>query len=287
MTSAREADTATLLPNGKVLITGGWNGSSYSNTAETYDPATGTFTATIGHMTSAREFHTATLLPNGKVLITGGYNGSSALNTAETYDSGLGYSAGRQPVISGIALTLGKLVLSGTGFKGDSEGSSGSTNSSSSGIPLLQLQKVDGGSLNTISSDPTVNWTSTSFTSSSLGSLPYGHYLATVIADGIPGDAKIFVYSSSGAARLVSGGTPGSTYDTLQNAYTAAGDGDIIQAQEVTFNEYLSINSISNINVSLAGGYDSVFSSVVGFTTVNGSLTISRGKVTIDRIIIK
>ena len=52
-------------------------------------------------------------------------------------------------------------------------------------------------------------------------------------------------------------------------------------------NSFLKSVSMVFINVSLAGGYDSVFSSVVGFTTVNGSLTISRGKVTIDRIIIK
>src|SRR5450755_1349289 len=46
MTSARYNHTATLLPNGKVLIAGGTNGSTFLNTAELYDPASGTFTAT-------------------------------------------------------------------------------------------------------------------------------------------------------------------------------------------------------------------------------------------------
>ena len=38
--------TATLLPNGKVLVAGGYNGSAVLSSAELYDPATGTWTAT-------------------------------------------------------------------------------------------------------------------------------------------------------------------------------------------------------------------------------------------------
>jgi hypothetical protein len=70
MGTARAFPTATLLPNGKVLLAGGSNFSGTLRTAELYDPATGTWTAT-GNMSTARELHTATLLPNGKVLVTG------------------------------------------------------------------------------------------------------------------------------------------------------------------------------------------------------------------------
>jgi N-acetylneuraminic acid mutarotase len=94
MTTARAGHTATLLPNGKVLLTGGCNESpcpSALNTAELYDPVAQTFTVLSATMTAARAFHTATLLPNGQVLITGGYSGftgsvSTALDTAEVYD---------------------------------------------------------------------------------------------------------------------------------------------------------------------------------------------------------
>ena len=94
MTVARRNLTATLLQNGKVLIAGGCvavkgdvNGDSVStDSAELYDPSTGTFTAT-GSMTVARSFHTATLLQNGKVLIAGGGDDVGWLASAEIYDT--------------------------------------------------------------------------------------------------------------------------------------------------------------------------------------------------------
>src|SRR5262249_43124284 len=64
--------TATLLKNGKVLVTGGEHEDCgrFAN-AELYDPATETFTAT-GSMASVRDNHTANLLPDGAALIIGG-----------------------------------------------------------------------------------------------------------------------------------------------------------------------------------------------------------------------
>jgi N-acetylneuraminic acid mutarotase len=88
MTTARRGNTITLLTNGKVLVAGGW--IKYTDTvhasAEIYDPATGSWSAT-GSMTTARRTNTATLLPNGKVLVAGGVDGKSViLASAEIYD---------------------------------------------------------------------------------------------------------------------------------------------------------------------------------------------------------
>ena len=71
LATARADHTATLLPNGKVLVAGGYCSGGYLASAELYDPASGTWTAT-GSLATARIRHTATLLPNGKVLVAGG-----------------------------------------------------------------------------------------------------------------------------------------------------------------------------------------------------------------------
>jgi hypothetical protein len=100
MGTARYAHTATRLPNGKVLVTGGFNrvdaqssGNALS-TAELYDPTTGAFTPT-GSMATARGGQTATLLSNGKVLVAGGLislssAGVSVASSAELYDPATG-----------------------------------------------------------------------------------------------------------------------------------------------------------------------------------------------------
>ena len=82
----RAGHSATLLSNGRVLVTGGFNGTVRLATSQSYDPATGTWTAT-GAMATGRTTHTATLLSIGKVLATGGHIASAnSTATCELYD---------------------------------------------------------------------------------------------------------------------------------------------------------------------------------------------------------
>ena len=88
MLTARWGHTATLLPNGEVLVAGGSpdDNSPALASAELYNPTTGTWTET-GSMRAVRSMHTATLLPNGEVLVAGGSpNNVSELASAELYN---------------------------------------------------------------------------------------------------------------------------------------------------------------------------------------------------------
>ena len=87
MTTRRLAHTTTLLQDGRVLVTGGYDGHASLASAELYDPSTGTFIST-GAMATARAYHTATLLNDGRVLIAGDARDRSP--SAELYDPSTG-----------------------------------------------------------------------------------------------------------------------------------------------------------------------------------------------------
>ncbi len=79
MNQPRERFGSALLPDGRVLVSGGdygLTGGSVRASAELYDPATGLWTLT-GSVTVARRHTVDILLPNGKVLMVGGENGSN------------------------------------------------------------------------------------------------------------------------------------------------------------------------------------------------------------------
>ena len=123
MSSARSLATAALLLDGRVLIAGGEGCSKRPScdvasdsiqelaSAETYDPATGKFTAT-GSMTDATVGENAVNLPDGRVLIAG----FGLL--AEVYDPSSGKFAGttKQAGLQGATDTLlpnGKVLMAG------------------------------------------------------------------------------------------------------------------------------------------------------------------------------
>jgi N-acetylneuraminic acid mutarotase len=122
MSAARLFQTATLLPNGKVLVAGGCGDPDCNSalaSAELYDPATGTW-STTGHMSAPRSEHSATLLPDGKVLVSGGRN-PSVLNSAELYDpvtgrwTGTGAMTGPRYSFTATLLPSGKVLAVGGG----------------------------------------------------------------------------------------------------------------------------------------------------------------------------
>ena len=86
MLEPRSGHSATLLPDGKVLIAGGMRRNQvFYKSCELYDPATGKFER-AGEMSLARVGQVAVLLSSGKVLIAGGWVGAGATDAAELYD---------------------------------------------------------------------------------------------------------------------------------------------------------------------------------------------------------
>ena len=123
MVVARTGHTATLLPDGRVLVAGGYDEAARIpdteptplSSAELYDPSTGRWVATAS-MGTARAFHEATLLPDGRVLVLGGggeqaplFEGGPRSNTAETYDPRTGTWAATNNMLeprTGFSATL-------------------------------------------------------------------------------------------------------------------------------------------------------------------------------------
>jgi hypothetical protein len=82
MSVGRYGHTATLLPDGRVLLAGG----ELDATAELYDPQTGAFHAVNDKMSTARLYAAAAQLADGRVLVTGGSTGDSVSSGAELFD---------------------------------------------------------------------------------------------------------------------------------------------------------------------------------------------------------
>jgi hypothetical protein len=123
MVVQRAQHTATLLPNGLVLLAGGTAnrlGTPPLASAELYDPTSQTFTAT-GSMTTARSSHAATLMANGEVLLAGGVDSSGAPSaTAEVYNPTTGTfaptattMASSRAVFPAVPLSTGQVLIPG------------------------------------------------------------------------------------------------------------------------------------------------------------------------------
>jgi len=196
MSTNRSGFTTTLLPDGRVLVAGGENqtGWCYAS-AELYDPGTGAWTTLASLMNSPRVSHTATLLPNGKVLLAGGFNNQSLINvflsSAELYDPGLTVTQRQRLNIVSVTspLALGSsLVATGAQFRGFPGSSSGNSQDSATGYPLLQLRSLEGGQMVFV---PATSWTTNTFSSAAVWNFPPGYALATLFVNGIQSTSAI------------------------------------------------------------------------------------------------
>lgn len=115
----RAAQTATALPDGRVLVVGGFAQKGSAQGAEAFVPGSGRFLP-LGPMVIKRHSHTATLLPDGRVLIAGGYGESTTtLGGAELFDPATDTFAPTgsllQPRAGHVAVLLdnGKVLVAG------------------------------------------------------------------------------------------------------------------------------------------------------------------------------
>jgi hypothetical protein len=132
MTTARTGHTATLMTaNGRVLVTGGSDGTGPVSSAEIYDPATETWTA-VNSMATVRSSHTATqlLIPGTtKVAVIGGSDGSAGQAAAELFQP--------TPIAS-------RVVLSASGACAPITLTASVTSATGSGVPTGTVQFTEG-----------------------------------------------------------------------------------------------------------------------------------------------
>jgi N-acetylneuraminic acid mutarotase len=253
LAAPRTMHSATLLPNGKVLVAGGLD-SSFNNivvSAELYDPASGTWTGTGDMYHGGLAAHTAILLPNGRVLVAGGGLYSISFQTsdhAELYEPASGTWAQTGPITqffdrSVTLLPNGNVLLAG-----------GDIGEDSNGVASAELY------------DPA---SETSTPTGSLGTAR-SHHTATLLPNG-----KVLVtggYDSSGNLT-----TSAELYDPASGTWTATGS---LNAARLGHTATL----LANGKVLVVGGRNSsgglasaeLYDPASGAWTATGSLTTAR-----------
>ena len=195
MGTARMGHRAALLPSGRVLVAGGFQPDPVSgfqvpsNTAEIFDPATSTWTPV--NMSAKRGELGMTLLPSGQVLAAGGTN-PTAQSSAELFDESDSISGNYLPVVN-APTTVTRNVLftvTGTNFRGFSEGSSGYIVQSPTNFPLVTLWSLEGGAPVRL---PGSNMSATSVQATAPLSLLPGRYMLTVTTNGLSGGRVVQV----------------------------------------------------------------------------------------------
>ena len=114
LANARYGHTATLLPNGKVLVAGGMTTAAISRARNSTIRRAGPGRPPAA---SPPHAHTATLLPNGKVLVAGGDDGSASLASAELYDPASGTWTATGSLVTGRVRSHGDVAAQRQGAR--------------------------------------------------------------------------------------------------------------------------------------------------------------------------
>jgi WD40 repeat protein len=253
LNAIRADHTATLLPNGKVLIAGGNdNAGTTLASAELYDPATGAWSLT-GSMNSVRRSHAATLLPSGKVLITGGQGAGAALASAELYDPATGTFTSTGSLATArsshrtVLLPTGKVLLAG-GY-----------NSGALASAELYCPEMPG--------------TAGTWTATGSISVQFVQPAATLLTDG-SNAGKVLV-----AGTILGGAVSAVLYDSAAGTWTTTGTP--VQARHA-----YTITHLPNGKVLAAGGYPptggfsntaELYDPATGTWALTGNLATARG----------
>ncbi|MDH5721620.1 MAG: hypothetical protein OEZ13_13520 [Spirochaetia bacterium] len=257
MSTEREQHTATLLNDGRVLVTGGRNSINGNlSSAEIYDPETNTFTS-AGSMATTRQLHTATLLSDGRVFVAGGYYNS----TAEIYDPATNTftSAGSMSTWrcdhTATLLNDGRVLLAGGRGLSSAEIYDPTTNTFSTAASLSTVRKnhtatllADGrvlltggyGRSSAEIYDPTTN---TFSTAASMSTVRENH-TATLLADG-----RVLVTGGMGSSDWLSSAE---IYNPVTNTFMSAGSMSIAKGEHTA-------TILSDGQVLVIGGHNGLF----------------------------
>ena len=255
MRQTRVYPSATLLPNGQVLVVGGYHRGSILAVAELYDPTSGAFTTT-GSLNTGRYGHTATLLNNGKVLIAGGQT-TVRLASTEVYDPATGKftvtgsmscACGRVPAL----LPEGRVLFSG-GFDGSAAVATAEIYDPASGTfsPTGKLQVARAGPSSTLLASGKVLLAGGVFFT---GTPPY-NLVANYLASSELYDPRTGTFTLTGSLHTARSG----------NTATVLGDGTVLMA--------------GGQNNGANGGYlgsAEIYDPATGKFTVTGSLNTAR-----------
>lgn len=252
MNPPRAEASAVLLPNGKVLLTGGRDGAGLLGATQLYDPLLGTFRPGPP-LATPRASPGVALLPSGRVLIAGGTSGATNLTSTELYDEGRDALPAMTPTLTASTATTAPdagLSLTGTRFEGVSEGGRG--DGFSAAFPVVQLRSLESERRHVLVPS---SWSTTSYSVTNMpAELPTGQYWLWVTVGGAPSTARLFEYFfplsvSPSTATLAPRAT---------RAFSAAGGNGVYGWSLSTNNSGATLDVAGNYQAGATGGVTDV-----------------------------